>query len=87
MAHLPVFLAPRGPIIKPTVSQDLVPSKGEWPPIPQSFVPRCESACALWFQQRQVLCFLYPDAWGGVGVRWGVVRCTLTELSASPTPG
>lgn len=44
-----------------------------------------ESAYALWFQQRQVLCFLYPDAWGGV--RWGVVRCTLTELSASPTPG
>lgn len=39
VAHLPVFLAPRGPIIKPTVCQDFVPTKGEWLPIPHSFVP------------------------------------------------
>lgn len=86
MAHLPVFLALRGPVIKPTVSQDFVPGKGEWPPTPHSFVPGWEvyAVCSLLLAAPSAV---FSTLMRGMRVGWGVVRCNLPEPSASPTPG
>lgn len=57
MAHLPVCLAPKGLVIKPTASQDFFPGKGAWPPTPHPLYQDGKSVwCALFSAFSSVQC-------------------------------